>query len=95
MCVRYEDALECAGGWLVRTSNDASTHYVRGRALLKLGRYGARDAFDGIAVLKPEMLEAMLLRHELIELRDGCASRWGAAAIEIDLPSISKASRLR
>lgn len=62
---RFADALQTADRWLAVDSADGVAHYARGRALLALGRVvEARDAFDRACTLRPQMLEAMLLRRE-------------------------------
>jgi len=61
----YERALTAAEAWLAVAPDDAAAHYVRGRSLLSLARFAeARDAFDRAATLRPQMLEALLLRRE-------------------------------
>ena len=62
---RCTDALRIAEEWIAIDQNDANAHYARGRGLLALGRFvEARDAFDRASSLRPQMLEAMLLRRE-------------------------------
>lgn len=62
---KHADALVEADALLRSASYDATAHYLRGKALLGLGRLEeARDAFDLAIALKPTMLEAMLLRRE-------------------------------
>lgn len=85
---RYLDSLGCAEAWLEVDSNDGSAHYARGRALLALGRVvDARDAFDRACVLKPQLLEAMLLRREADRFCRGISRHVGSAKpMELDLP---------
>jgi tetratricopeptide (TPR) repeat protein len=62
---KYDQALSLADAWVAALPEDAAAHYVRGRSLFSLGRFTeAREAFDHACSLKPEMLEAMLLRRE-------------------------------
>jgi tetratricopeptide (TPR) repeat protein len=85
---KLEDALKCAGVWLTVSRNDPSAHYMRGRALLGLGRFEeARDAFDRACALKPDMVEAMLLRREADRAMGRVRKDVGTQPkIEIDLP---------
>jgi tetratricopeptide (TPR) repeat protein len=61
----HADALIQADGLVAIATYDATAHYLRGKALLGLARLeDARDAFDLALVLRPTMIEAMLLRRE-------------------------------
>ncbi len=85
---RYDDALKCAGVWLAAARDDADAHYTKGRALLALARHAeARDAFDRALALRPDMIEAMLLRREadrsMIRLREEVGTQ---PQLELELP---------
>jgi tetratricopeptide (TPR) repeat protein len=61
----YDQALSSADAWVAALPEDAAAHYTRGRSLFSLGRLQeAREAFERACTLKPDMLEAMLLRRE-------------------------------
>jgi tetratricopeptide (TPR) repeat protein len=62
----YRLALERIELWLVTAPDEPRAHHMRGKALLALGRLpDARAAFDRACTLRPQMLEAMLLRREV------------------------------
>ena len=85
---RYIDSLGCAETWLGVSGSDGSAHYARGRALLALGRFvEARDEFDRACALKPQLLEAMLLRREADRFCRRLSRHVGSARpMELDLP---------
>jgi tetratricopeptide (TPR) repeat protein len=62
---RYDAALESSRAWIAAGDANADAHYALGRVLLRLRRYhAARDAFDRACALRPEMVEAIVLRGE-------------------------------
>jgi tetratricopeptide (TPR) repeat protein len=62
----YQDALGQADQWLATEPDEPRAHHVRGKALLALGRLpDARAAFDRACTLRPQLLEAMVLRREV------------------------------
>ncbi len=62
----YKSGLAHADAWLATEPEEPRAHHVRGKALLSLGRLvDARAAFDRACALRPQMLEAMLLRGEV------------------------------
>jgi tetratricopeptide (TPR) repeat protein len=62
----YRLALERIELWLVTAPDEPRAHHVRGKALLALGRLpDARAAFDRACTLRPQWLEATLLRREV------------------------------
>ncbi len=63
---QFATALTHADAWLATYPDEPRAHHVRGKALLSLGRLvDARTAFDRACTLRPQMLEAMLLRGEV------------------------------
>lgn len=63
---RRGSALVQADRLIAIAPNDESAHYARGRALLALGRLDeARGGFERAIVLRPRMMEAMLMRREV------------------------------
>jgi tetratricopeptide (TPR) repeat protein len=86
---RHQDALRIADEWLAVDSGDGSAHYARGRALFALGRFvEARDAFDRACSLRPQMLEAMLLRREADRSVRRTADQAGTARpIRVEVPA--------
>jgi tetratricopeptide (TPR) repeat protein len=84
----FADALARADEWVAVVPIEASAHYARGRALFALGRIDdARDAFDRACTLRPQMLEAMLLRREVERKKRGTAATAGVSKpIAIDVP---------
>jgi len=63
---QYREALDHVDTWLTSEPEEPRAHYLRGKALLALGRLpDARAAFDRACTLRPKQLEAMLLRREV------------------------------
>jgi len=84
----HHDALRHADELLVATPDEASAHYARGRCLLGLGRLvEAKESFDRASVLRPDLLQAMLLRREvdrcLKNVRDSVGTQ---PAVALDVP---------
>lgn len=86
---QYIEALEATDAWLLRAPDAPHAHYVRGKSLLGLKRLlEARDAFDRACALRPEYLEAMLLRREADRSLRGLRAAVGtAAAMTLDVPA--------
>jgi tetratricopeptide (TPR) repeat protein len=60
------EALKTADELLALIPNDGSAHYLRGKCLLALSRLvEARESFDRACALRPQLVEAMLLRREV------------------------------
>ena len=80
-------ALESADAWIALAPSDGTAHYTRGKSLLALGRFAeARASFDRACVLRPTMLEAMLLRREADRALGGVRDAVGEQPPMIDLP---------
>lgn len=79
----YERALK----QIEKMPEGGNAHYLRGKALLGMGRHiEARDAFDRALALDPKLIEAMLLRREvdrLLRLHRRQAGEQKDSALEI------------
>ncbi len=65
-CRNAPEALGSADELIALTPDDGYAHYLRGKCLLALSRLvEARESFDRACTLRPQLVEAMLLRREV------------------------------
>lgn len=85
---KHDEALRAADAWLAAVPDDASGHYARGRCLFALGRLTtARDAFDRACSLRPQLVEAMLLRREVDRALQRVRAEVGTPVpLEVEVP---------
>jgi tetratricopeptide (TPR) repeat protein len=85
---RYREGLEAADAWLASEPDEPRGHHLRGKALLALGRLpDARAAFDRACTLRPQLLEAMLLRREVDRVMSATQASAGIAnPMSLSLP---------
>ncbi|HET9987534.1 MAG TPA: tetratricopeptide repeat protein [Kofleriaceae bacterium] len=76
----YRVVLERIETWLANAPDEPRAHHLRGKALLALGRLSdARAAFDRACALRPQLLEAMLLRREVDRVTSMTQAETGSA----------------
>jgi tetratricopeptide (TPR) repeat protein len=87
LLAKHPLALECADAWIALAPSDGTAHYARGKSLFALGRFvEARACFDRACLLRPTMVEAMLLRREADRALGGVRDAVGEQPPMIDLP---------
>jgi tetratricopeptide (TPR) repeat protein len=81
-------ALEAADAWIALAPSDGAAHYARGKSLFALRRLvEARASFERACVLRPTMIEAMLLRREADRALGGVRDTVGEQPAMIELPA--------
>ena len=85
---RHAEAVGVADRWVALAPDDAAAHYARGRALFAVRRLReARASFERALVLRPQMIEAMLLRREVDRAAGAVRDAVGVEApVELAIP---------
>lgn len=84
----YAEALSAANTFCSRAPHLGVAHYLRGKALLALGRpEDAREVFDLALVLKPTLIEGLLLRREADRMLRKLGKTVGAQRVSVEIPA--------
>lgn len=84
---QHAEALAEADYLVTHAADDADAHYLRGKALLALGRLReARDVFDLALSIEPKLVEAMLLRREADRMLKQLGQVVGSQQTQIEIP---------